>query len=199
MVKSRARAELFVEDEAHRAFVVALLNRLAEETGTAVDVSVISARGGHGRVSRELGLYKRAVEVRGGSPDLVVVAIDANCREHREVLSELRGIIRQELFPRRAFAVPDPHVERWYMADPASLAHHLGIHITWERRKCERALYKKMLIDALKCAGYIVSLGGAEYAEDFVRVMNLYQAGKNEPSLGSFVDELRNCLKSITP
>ncbi len=70
---------LFVEDNAHRQVVGALVQRLAEESGLAVRLNWRSATRGHGRVVQELKQYLTDLVLQGGHPDLIVVATDANC------------------------------------------------------------------------------------------------------------------------
>jgi hypothetical protein len=41
-----------------------------------------------------------------------------------------------------------------------------------------------------------VTLGGIEFAEEIVECMDLYRAGKDEPSLKHFIDELRSALRT---
>ena len=76
--------DLFVEDSAHEEFLKAMLNRLAHEEGKPLTVRVRSARGGHGRALTELSLYQKSVLKASGDmtiPDLLVIAIDANCKQ----------------------------------------------------------------------------------------------------------------------
>lgn len=92
-------------------------------------------------------------------------------------------------------ACPDPHVELWYLANPQGLGSALGANVSLPRKKCQRDRYKKLLVDALRQAGRIVRLGGAEFAEEIVSAMDLYRAAKNAPSLGSFIDDVRSVLR----
>ena len=57
-------------------------------------------------------------------------------------------------------------------------------------QKCERARYKKMLIDAIRESGITPSLGGIEFAKDIVKAMNLEQAARNDASLQQLLEEL---------
>ena len=70
---------LFVEDDAHRRVVGALLRRLADESGLTVRLDWRSAVRGHGRVVQEFRRYLSDLATQGGHPDLIVVATDANC------------------------------------------------------------------------------------------------------------------------
>lgn len=94
-----------------------------------------------------------------------------------------------------AVACPDPHVERWYMADPQSFAEVVGKVPRLRRRKCDRDCYKEMLTRLVAASGHPSTLGGIESAHDLVEAMDLYRAGKNAKSLKHFVDDLRTLLR----
>jgi len=188
------RVDLFVEDSAHLFLVRALVLRIAGEEGRSVRVTARSALGGHGRVLAELALYQRAAV---GIPDLLVVAIDANCSGWNGARATIDCAIDRRRFPAVAVAVPDPHIERWYMADPAALARDLGVRVTPGRLKCERGHYKRLLSAGFRAADLPVLTGEFDYAEDIVSGMDLYAAGRNEPSLKHFVDEVRAALRGL--
>lgn len=63
--------------------------------------------------------------------------------------------------------------------------------------KCERHLYKQLLRKTILDAGQLILTNEMEYAPDLVAAMDLYRAGKNQPSLKHFVDELRSALRSL--
>ncbi len=191
MVRS-VRLDLFAEDHAHEAFAGALVRRLADEEGVAVDVQTRSARGGHGRVLTELRAY---VHVTDSSPDVLVVALDANCKGYTSAANEVRQVLQRAAFAHVVLGIADPHVERWYMADAAALREALGASVTPGRAKCGRGVYKQQLCAALKRAGHIVVLGGAEFAPDIVAHIDWYRAAKADPNLGRFVDALRGALR----
>ncbi len=188
--------DLLAEDAAHEKFLRPLIRRLARDAEVDVDVRVRAARGGHPRVMQEFGLHQRAI-TRGvtGRPDLVVVAIDANCLPYVRARRKIERGILQEFRGVTVIACPDPHVERWYLADPASFAQVVGRQPRLGARKCDRDRYKKILADSVAAAGHPVLLGGIEFAEDLVASMDLYRAGKNEKSLKRFMDDLGARLK----
>jgi len=184
------RIALFVEDYAHQQFLGALLQRLAEENGIAVGLDWRNARRGHGAVVREFKQYLRDVQRQGDEqPDLIVAATDANCIGLRERMNALRGVA-QHTDLRIVFAVPDPHIERWLLVDSGAFRNVFGRGCNAPDHKCERARYKKMLIDAIRESGITPSLGGIEYAEDIVKEMDLGQAARNDASLQRLLDDL---------
>lgn len=94
-------------------------------------------------------------------------------------------------------ACPDPHVERWYLADPESFKEVVGHQPTIGKKKCVRDYYKNALANAVRKAGHPATLGGIEFAQELVERMDLYRAGKNERSLKAFVDDLRGRLRTL--
>ena len=194
----RATVDLFVEDRAHEEFLRALLVRLAEEERRRITLRVRSARGGHGRVVAEFEFYQKGIQ-KGLFlvPQLLVAAVDANCSSPQEVQRNLESRLAPQLQGRTAFGCPDPHVERWFMADPESFAGIVGAEPPRERRKCERDRYKKQLVETIRKGGHVPTLGGIEFARDLVFGMDLYRACKNEPSMKAFVDAVRGILRLI--
>jgi hypothetical protein len=189
--------DLFVEDRAHEAFLSALIDRIAAEERLEPNLHIRSGRGGHGRALAELRIFQQAV-VKGGAilPDIVVVAIDANCQSFNRARHEIGDRIEPELQDRVVIACPDPHIERWYMADPPSFKDVVGRQPRLEKVKCERDRYKQILVETIHASGQVTTLGGIELAGDLVAAMDLYRAGKSEPSLKSFVDDLRRALRT---
>lgn len=190
--------EIFVEDRAHDAFLVPLLQRIAEEEGVPVFPRVRSARGGHGRALAELKTYQRIAE-KTTLPDLLIVGIDANCSKFAKARKEIRAETWEPFSDRLVVACPDPHVERWYLADPASFNGVVGKQPAVGCRKCARDHYKKLLSDAVRSAGHPPTLGGIEFAPELVDAMDLYRAARNDRSLGSFIDDLRGRLRRLPP
>lgn len=191
-------ADLFVEDRAHEEFLKPLVSRVAEEESVPITLRVRCARGGHGRVLDELRLYLRLLEqpaLGHGLPDLLVVLTDANCAKFTSRRDEVRLLVTEPLADRLVTGCPDPHIERWYLADPVSFQDVVGSRPQSVRRKCERGYYKKVLADAVRRGGNPPTLGGIEFADELVKKMDLYRAGRNDRSLHAFLDELRAKLR----
>ncbi|MBI5489030.1 MAG: DUF4276 family protein [Deltaproteobacteria bacterium] len=184
--------EVFCEDVAHERFLDTLVRRLGAEEGIGIVSRLRCARGGHGRVLEELTAFLRASQT---SPELLVVAIDANCNRWNPARRAIEDVIDRSRFPRHVVACPDPHIERWLLADPTSLHRVLGAKANPGRRKCARDHYKNVLRRALNAAGHRVTLDGAEFAAEIVASMDLFRAGKAEPSLGHCIDDLRQTLR----
>ena len=190
--------DIFVEDRAHEEFVKPLLTRLAREEDVDVSPRVRSATGGHGRAIAEFNLYQRYAERSGASSipaDLVVVAIDGNCSTFAAARKRLQAAAIAMVRGRLVVACPDPHVERWYVADPQSFESVVGYRPSVGSRKCARDHYKKILVSAIAQGGHPAALGGVEFARELVEAMDLYRAGRNDSSLKAFLDDLRAELR----
>lgn len=190
------RVDLFCEDAAHEAFGRAVIERCAVEEETAVTLNVPTARFGIPRLKRELAAFQSVLRNTSGAPDLLVVMVDANdvgvAGRRREVESALDAA----LFPEVVVAVPDPYVERWFLADPASFRELLGGSPP-EGSPRSRVDWKERLVTTLEGAGEIVTQGGAEFADDIVGAMNQAPAGQTVPSLGTFFSDVHAALRRM--
>ncbi|WP_419948272.1 hypothetical protein [Candidatus Palauibacter sp.] len=174
------------------------MKRIAAEETIAVRCRVRSAVGGHPRAMREFEAYQRLWE-RGlftGIPDVLVVAIDTNCSTFAQTRSEIEEATLDELRALLVTACPNPHIERWFMADLRSFHRVVGYEPALGTAKCERGYYKDHLKDAVRRGGHPQTLGGIEFASALVEEMSLYRAGRADRSLKAFVDELRGKLRS---
>ncbi len=146
----------------------------------------------------EFRVYRDAVKRQQRGARLVTVAIDGNCVTWAARRKEIRHAAGGELRDRLVVACPNPHIERWYLADPASFRDVVGRGPgAVPEDKCERGLYKRLLFLAVREAGHVSRLGGLEFAEDLAFAMDLYRAGKNDPSLKAFLDDLRAALHGL--
>jgi len=181
---------LFVEDHAHQSFLGALISRLAKECGIEVQLRWLNVRRGHGAVIRELKQFLRDLQRdQAGFPDLLVVATDANCKGMNDRLKEI-GSVTGDIPGKLICAVPDPHIERWLLLDSGAFKAVFGRGCKAPDQKCERARYKKLLIEAILETGITPSLGGIEFSEDIVQAMDIKRAARNDPSLKRLVEEL---------
>jgi hypothetical protein len=197
---SNAAVDLFVEDRAHEEFISRLLQRLARENDRAITTRIRAARGGHGRVLQELALYQQAVAKSVSDltiPDLLVVAIDANCRSFSTATREITSSLHPAFRDRAVLACPDPHIERWYLADAISFRKVVGIRPILGKKKCERDLYKAILANSIIKGGHPATLGGIEFAHELVDSMDLYRAGKFESSLKHFIQDAEGRLRML--
>jgi hypothetical protein len=190
--------DLFVEDRAHEEFLKAMITRLSRIEDKETRLRIRSARGGHGRAMESFLAYQKAI-LKGISdiPDLLFVCIDANCSSFNEVKREIEVMIGHTFKERTVIACPDPHIERWFMADLESFQQVIGVAVQPVRKKCERAFYKAILSKAIVSAGHPATLGGVEFAKEIVDAMDLYRAGKAERSLGLFLNDAAPMIRSL--
>lgn len=197
----RPRVDIYCEDRGHEQFARALLERLSHEMALNPIIRTVSGRGGHGKAMSEFRAWQRAVSSKSGIdhdiPDVFVLLIDANCSGWAQVHRDLEGSVEPGIFPRYAIGCPDPHIERWCLADPQGIQKVLGVNPPADPGKCERDLYKQLLRETIRRAGQPILSSEMEYAPDLVNAMNLFQAGKKQPSLKHFVNDLRAALQSL--
>lgn len=200
----RIRILYFLEDRAQEGFVKALVERIAKEeslSAAALIHDVRSARGG----AKIIGEFKTYVkDFKRGDPetDLLVVAVDGNCKGHQERKKELERHLKSSFLLRDivVFAVPDPHIERWYILDQKAFKVGVGIDKSpsLPPYKCKKNYYKQLLYQVLKESNVNSLLGGAEYAERIVEnieTVNLLE--RHDPAFKAFIQELRRVFKKI--
>ena len=192
----RVHIVYFMEDRAQEGFIKAIVERIAEEEGLALGNllhDVRSARFG----SKVIGSFRSFLrEMRKGkvfTPDVFVVAIDGNCRGYNDRVRQLKDKLRSTDAFRSAmvFAVPDPHIERWYLMDQRALK--LGTGVTQAPQipdyKCKKAYYKQVLQRALSPLQPL--LGGAEFGERIAEKADLALLTAQNAGFGKFIADLR--------
>jgi hypothetical protein len=184
---------LFVEDFAHQQIIDALVQRFGRDHGIEMHLSWRSARRGHGRVMQEFEEFLRDLARQGHLPDMIIVATDANCKGLNERMKELQ--LPNPPAP-ILFAVPDPHIERWLLLDGAAFKAVFGRGCDAPDLKCSRDRYKKRLIDEIKAANIVPSLGAIEFADDIISHLDIGRAARADSSFKRFVDGLNKALQS---
>lgn len=195
----------FLEDIGHENFIKALVTRVALEMGFSsqeLKHDVRNATGGKGLAITELRQFFRDVKKGQELPFAVlVVAIDGNCQGYREKRDEIVQIAQQTGYPGIPIcAVPDPHIEHWYLIDPDAFCKAAEIDSRPEvpSYKCERGLYKRVMQEAFAKSGLAPPLGGVEYGEDIALEIDFFTAQKKDVAFGHFRAELRSALQSFT-
>lgn len=194
--------DLFVEDRAHEEFIGAIVRRIAREQSRDIQLRVRAARGGYPRVLNELDLYQRVV-LRGFAgmtlPDVLVIAADANCHGVTAKKNAIRRRLKKGFRHSTVLAVPDPHIERWYLSDRQAFKQVVGVQPPAEKRKCERDRYKRILAQAVRDGGHPAILGGIEFAKELADSLDFYRAGAAEPSLKQFLKDAVSAFKLAVP
>ena len=197
------RISYFLEDALQEKFLPALVKHVAvERLSLSPDMlknpDVRNATGGKGVVMTELRKFLRDVQ-RGGeqAPDILVVAVDGNCQGFAEKRKEIEAMAQRASYSRPLVcAVPDPHIERWYLGDVMALRKVLKSQVTLQlpSYKCERGYYKRILYQAIADADEHPLLGGASYGEEIAQCLNLYTVEKADTAFKHFVSSLRQAL-----
>lgn len=187
--------DLFVEDNAQLQFLRAAVERIAHEESCEVKFQERSIKGGHPRLKQELSRYQFAID-KGvvALPDLAVIGWDANCKGSK-ARHEVEAALREPLKTRSVIACPEPHIERWYMIDDHAFGKVVGSPPGMATTKCQRDYYKRLLLDAARNAGQVVTLEGAEFAADIVSSIDWFRAGKVDGAFRRFVAETRSALR----
>lgn len=194
------RVGLFFEDEGHRGLLGPLCERLADLEGAETQLRERNVSGGAPRALSEVRAYAR--DLRAGHAEffeVLVVAVDGNCSgppERRAQVERAVGGYPGDL----VVAVPDPHVECWYLADTAGLSHVLEQTTPIDRPeyKCERGRYKRALREAFASVGVRPPAGGAEFGSDIAAVLDLDRAAQADRSFGLFVSDFRAAVRRLS-
>jgi hypothetical protein len=191
------RIVYFFEDLAHEQFIRGLIRRIAKEKGVKILEEVLNATRGS-RIWIELEQFLR--DIFNGIlsvPDILVIVIDGNCSTAIKVRKAIQQKVAQAKInvPYLACAVPNPHIERWYLEDPKALRQILpGAEPNCPQYKCEQDRYKNALKNAIRKAGLEPSLGGAEYGNDIAQLLDFYTLSKRDNAFKLFVDEVKQAI-----
>lgn len=201
----RIRIGYFLEDRGHETFLKALVNRIAVEKGLKTGEWANDVRSASGGKSIEAyrGFLKDITRPGATNPfDILIVASDGNCKGYQEKKNQLLKFAEKVKLSRAdtlVLAVPDPHIERWYMSDPQAFnrAFGSGVLPVLPAYKCEKSHYKKIMQDAISSSKVRPLFGGYEYGERIVEEMDLYEAAKADASLKHFMDDFGDAIKQM--
>jgi hypothetical protein len=196
---AKFRIIFFLEDTAQAAFVRPLVERLILEEGKDLhnyDLHVVSSSGG-GSIRAYKEFVRVAKKRKNLEADVLVVGSDGNCngfvKRKQQLFDASRGLPYTEVIS----AVPDPHIERWYLLDSQALARAAGVpvKVVSPTVKCDKNRYKSLLKKAFTDQGVDPPMGGAEYGGLVVKSMDLYKAGTVDHSLRDFIDQVRSWIR----
>ena len=191
----------FLEDAGQEAIIPPLVKRLIREAGKPTENfehHPLNARGG-----RSISSYKEfladAKRNNHLPADLLVVGSDGNCKGFATRRDEINAVAANPPYPTVVTAVPDPHVERWYLLDPSALSKAAGISKmpALPAHKCEKDYYKQLLRSAFNNSSIIPLLGGTEYGPLVAAEMDLYAASKADHGFAEFIDGVKSWLKQL--
>jgi hypothetical protein len=130
------------------------------------------------------------------APDILVVAIDANCKGYHEKRREIDAKLPTG-FPDHIpliHAIPDPHIERWMLIDAAAFKAVFGKGCKPPDKKCEKDRYKKLLNDAILAADGEITISWVEHAEALLERIDIETLSRNDESARRFTEELKAAL-----
>lgn len=195
---AKTSVDFFLKDNAQESIVPPLFGRLIVESGrdlNSFNLAVLHSRGG--KSISALNAYLADATKGGLSPlDCVVIGSDANCKgfvtKRDQLQAEVRGLGLTLIT-----VIPNPHVERRYLLDPAALSAAVGETLFPHAPpfKCGKSEYKKRLKDAFRGSRVSPVSGGIEYGPNIAARMNLYEVSKQDAGLKDFVDQTKNWLK----
>ena len=198
---AKYRVVFFLEDAAQENLIPDLFRRLIVESGLDLEefqLDVLYARGGAAlRALRDF--IRDSKRLKHLDADLLVVGSDANCKGFTARRDWIAKQTAKTEYKDVVSAIPDPHIERWYLLDMAALAAAADVALTGAAPayKCDKDHYKKLLRDAFRDSGIEPPLGGSEFGPSLAQKMDLYAAGKQDHGLAAFVDDVRAWLKRI--
>lgn len=190
--------DLLCEDRGHEQFLSPLIQRIVVEFGLLLDLRVVSARGGAPRLDLELELFRKSIEFNSRKPDAIVIGQDGNCNGWLKTADQIKARLGSKLAHLLVPACPDPHVEKWYLADQSAFTKVVGGgRISLSTAKCQRDYYKRLLTKAIGDAGHFDGSGGLDFGPDLVAQMDIFATCRSNPDLASFVDGLRARAKAV--
>ena len=189
----------FLEDSAQEALIPNLVQRLiAEEKKNPQDyeLKVLSARGG-GSIRAYKEFIKGVKQRKTPAADVLVVGSDGNCNGFAKRRNQLNAAAKDVPYSTIITAIPDPHIERWYLLDNQALADaaEVPVQAVPPAAKCDKGHYKKLLKDTFAQHNLSPPLGGAEYGPRIAATMDLYAVGIADHALKDFLDQMRDWLK----
>lgn len=194
----------FLEDKAHEGFIKSVVEKIAllENPTNIVESRILSGRKGS-KILKDFHAFMRDIEkTNNTSFDFIVITVDGNCKGSIEKIRELQRRIRQTnpYKDKVVYAVPDPHIEKWYIMDQHAFKHALNLNNppALPAYKCARGYYKDVINRSIADAGFFSYLGAAEYAEDIINNINdIYGLGRMYTDFGAFVDSLRRMIRLV--
>ena len=196
----KIRVGYFLEDRGHEIILKAFVTRVANEKGLKRGDWLDDVRAA--TCGKSIEAYKIFLKdiSRLDKPipfDILIIASDGNCSGYTEKKQQLLKYAEKTQFPQLdilVFAIPDPHIERWYLNDPEGFNQAIGSGAlpVLPPYKCEKGRYKKVMRDAVASSDVKSQFGGYEYGGKIVDAMNLYRALKNDASLKHFIDDLKD-------
>ena len=189
--------------------MITLVKRIAEDIGIDAGKLFHDVRADH----RGSGLLPRLesfarqnpAQLMGGSR-ILLISLDGNCRgpndRIKQVFKECPSLrpLKTPLLDRLVFAVPDPHIERWYLADQRAFNEAVGSAAAPEmpRYKCEQDFYKQLLRDSFAAANISTWAAGHEFGRPIAEKIDFKALERvDRKGFKKFADDLRRAFRQV--
>ena len=192
------KIHLFVEDRTLESFLTELIKRVCGDFGVYPILSPMSNRGGAGKTIASFKKYQALAKNNSGlvdRPDVLIIGRDANCKGPNVARKEIIEEIDHSVFPHWALACPDPHIERWFLADAQAFESLYGVRPVLPNKKCGKDIYKKLLESTLDEAGIETLVGGYDIAPEVISEIDPFRLSKIDHAFGLFYKDLNSSIK----
>lgn len=197
----KVRIGWFFEDVAHKNFITALVKRVLREKGMEVEnTAPLCERGGsliNTRFKEYMSDWGKQRE-KGLEYDLIVVVHDCNCKGKEDIKKKFQPKARKAQYPedRICYAVPDPYIERWYLADTQGFkkaieGQHAPDKQPYVHNKNQKSFYKDKVEETIKSNEIQSALTGAEYGDRIAEFIDLETVGEVDQNFKEFIESLR--------
>lgn len=188
---------LVAEDFAFESLLRSIISRCGDSEGRTIELQVVSARGGWPAVASSIANIVSSIAAGKAHFDVIVVAVDTNCRGRSATVRRLSSLKKLAGRAQVVYALPEPHIERWYFSHLPTSADIFGIAVALPAEKCARDRYKEVLREAARDAtGNETPLGGVEFGHEIGSLMPLDDPTLLDAGLGRFVKDLRGAIRT---
>ena len=182
---------LFVEDFAQEQFIGALTRKLIEAQGFDPIIRSYVSRGGRPAVLSELRGFFQLQAHAAEKPDYIVVGNDGNCQGLNARRAEVERYIPDSWKHRVILAIPDPHIEAWFLRDLPAFHRAVGPCGAPPQQKCSKGVYKEVLKKSTNDAVGVAPLDGIENAQAIVFEQDVGVLLTSGADLRNFIGEVR--------
>ncbi|MFO8058627.1 MAG: hypothetical protein R6V10_15180 [bacterium] len=130
--------------------------------------------------------------------DALVVGHDCNCKGKEKIKKKFSKPAQMAGYPedRIIYALPDPYIERWYLADPRALLETIEGsespgEIPYVHKKGKQTFYKDKMDETLQKNGIRSPLAGAELGDQIAERVDIGKLGNVDPNFKDFHEAIR--------
>ena len=183
---------LFVEDFAQEQYIGTLTRKIVQTQECEVVIRPYVSRGGRPAVLNELREFFKLQDHAVEPPDYIVVGNDGNCQGLNSRRAEVERYVPDTWKHRAILAIPDPHIEAWFLRDLPAFHRAVGPCNAPPQRKCSKDVYKEVLKRSTHDALGFAPLDGIENAQAIVSEQDIDVLGSSGADLRSFINGLRS-------